>query len=156
MAITQECCEKYWTGPGGNTPQGTNFPPIPKTIQIRRTRHAGHCWRSRDELISDVLLWNPTFGRAKAGRPPLTYIQQRSEDTGYSPEDLPEAMNDREKLRERVWDIHASCTTWWWWQWLWWYHSNYNSMMKMPWTREENIFIYLFGNKIIQNYASRI
>ena len=32
-----------------------HLPPIPKTIQVRRTRHAGHCWRSRDELISDVL-----------------------------------------------------------------------------------------------------
>ena len=29
--------------------------PIPKTIQVRGTRHAGHCWRSKDELISDVL-----------------------------------------------------------------------------------------------------
>ena len=25
--------------------------------QVRRTRHAGHCRRSKDELISDVLLW---------------------------------------------------------------------------------------------------
>ena len=33
-----------------------HLPPITKTIQDRRTRHAGHCWRSRDELISDVLL----------------------------------------------------------------------------------------------------
>ena len=33
-----------------------NLPPITKTIQVRRIRHAGHCWRSRDELISDVLL----------------------------------------------------------------------------------------------------
>ena len=40
---------------------------ITKTIQIRRTIHAGHCWRSRNELISDVLLWTPTHGRAKAG-----------------------------------------------------------------------------------------
>ena len=23
-AIIQECCEKYWTGPGSNTPQGAN------------------------------------------------------------------------------------------------------------------------------------
>ena len=30
--------------------------PISKTIKIRWTKHAGHCWRSRDELISDVLL----------------------------------------------------------------------------------------------------
>ena len=26
---------------------------------------AGHCWRSRDELISDVPLWTPTYGRQK-------------------------------------------------------------------------------------------
>ena len=39
------------------------------------------------------------------------------EDTGCSPEDLPAAMNDREKWRERVRDIRASGTTWWWWWW---------------------------------------
>ena len=39
--------------------------PITKSIQVRRTRHAGHCWRSKDELISDVLLWTPAYGRAK-------------------------------------------------------------------------------------------
>ena len=91
-----------------------NYP----TIQVRWTRHAGHSWRSRDELIRDVLLWTPTYGRAKAGRPARTYIQQLCEDTGCSPEDLPEAMNDREKWQERVRDIHAGGTTWWWW----WYH----------------------------------
>ena len=64
--------------------------PITKTIQVRRTRHAGHCLRSRDELISDVLLWTPSHGRAKAERPTRTYIQQLCEDTGCSPEDLPE------------------------------------------------------------------
>ena len=52
---------------------------------------------SKDELISDVLLWTPTYGCAKAGRPARTYIQQLCEDTGCNPEDLPEAMNDREK-----------------------------------------------------------
>ena len=36
-----------------------HLPPIMKTIQVRRTRHAGHCWRSKDELRSDVLLWGP-------------------------------------------------------------------------------------------------
>ena len=73
-----------------------HLPPITKTIQVRRTRHAGHCWRSRDELIRDVLLWTPTHGRAKAGRPARTYIQQLCEDTGCCPEDLCRAMNDRE------------------------------------------------------------
>ena len=85
--------------------------PITKTIQVRRTRHSGHCWKSRDELIRDVLLWTPTHGRAKAGRPARTYIQQLCEDTGCCPEDLPRSMNDREELRERVRDIRATSTT---------------------------------------------
>ena len=92
-----------------------HLPSITKTIQVRRTRHAGHCWRSRDELISDVLLWTPAYGQAKARRPARTYIQQVCEDTWCSPEDLSEAMNDREKWRERVRDIRAGGTTWWWW-----------------------------------------
>ena len=99
-----------------------HLPPITKTIQVRRTRHAGHCWRSRDELIRDVLLWIPTHGRAKAGRPARTYIQlerttcedqlERTtcEDTGCCPEDLPRAMNYREEWRERVRDIRAAST----------------------------------------------
>ena len=91
-----------------------HLPPITKTIQVRRARHAGHCWRSRDELISDVLLWTPTYGRAKARRPARTYILQLCEDTGCNPEDLPEAMNDSEKCRKRVRDIRASGTTWSW------------------------------------------
>ena len=77
-------------------------------------RHAGHCRRSKDELVSDVLLWTATYGQAKAGRPARTYIQQLCEDTGCNPEDLLEAMNDREKWREMVKDIRAGGMTWWW------------------------------------------
>ena len=87
-----------------------HLPPITKTIQVRRTRHAGHCWRSKDELISDVLL-TPTHGCASVGRPARSYIQQLCEDTGCNPEDLPEAMSDREKWRETVRDIRAGGAT---------------------------------------------
>ena len=52
-----------------------------------------------------------TYGCAKVGRPARTYIQQLCEDTGCNPEDLPEAMNDREKWRERVRDIRAGSAT---------------------------------------------
>ena len=88
-----------------------HLPPITKIIQVRRARHAGHCWRSKDELVSDVLLWTPTSGQAKAGRPARTYIQQLCEDTGCNLEDLPEAMNDKEKWREMVKDIRVGGTT---------------------------------------------
>ena len=102
--------KSWWQHPTRHQLYG-HLAPISKTIQARRTWRAGHCWRSRDELISDVLL--------KAGRPARTYIQQLCEDTGCGPEDLPEAMNDREKWRERVRDILANGTIWWWW--WWWY-----------------------------------
>ena len=43
-----------------------HHPPITKTIQVRQTKHAGHCWRSKDELISDVLLWTPRIWPIKS------------------------------------------------------------------------------------------
>ena len=106
--------KSWWQHPTRHQLYG-HLPPITKTIQVRRTRHAGHCWGSRDELINDVLLLTPTCDRAIARRPARIYIQQLCEDTGCSPKDLPEAMNYKEKLRERVRDIRAGGTTWWWW-----------------------------------------
>ena len=104
------------------------------TIQPPSSHHENYpsytnqtCWTllvKQGRVISDVLLWTPIYGRVKAGRPARTYIQQLCEDTGCSPEDLPEAMNDSEKWRERVRDIRARGTTWWWWRWWWWYIPN--------------------------------
>ena len=52
-----------------------------KTIQVRRTRHAGHSWRSKDELISDVLLWTPTRGHAWPTSKNFFYIRSvRTQD----------------------------------------------------------------------------
>ena len=80
--------------------------------------YPGHCWRSKDELISDVLLWTPTYGQVKAGRPARTYIQQLCEDTDVAL-----------KTRQRWWMIGRSGERgsgisvlaarhddeWWWW-----------------------------------------
>ena len=70
-----------------------HLPSITKIIQARQTRDEGHCYRSRDEFISDVIQWTPSHGRAKTGWPARTYIQQLCED-------LPEAMNDRGVARD--------------------------------------------------------
>ena len=102
-----------------------HLPPITKTIKVRRTRHAGHCWRIKDELISDVLLWTPSHEWAKAEWPARTYIQQLCANMGWSPEDLPEVMDDREGWWERVRNICADGATWWWW-WLYIYIYIYN------------------------------
>ena len=77
-----------------------HLPPITKTIKIRRTRYAEYWWRNWEELISDILQWTYSHGRAKAGRakagwPVQNYKQQLWADTGCSPEDLPEAMDNR-------------------------------------------------------------
>ena len=106
-----------------------HLPPITKTLQVRRARHAEHCWRSKDELVSDVLLWTPTYGQAKAGRPARTYIQQLCENTRCNPEDVLEAMNDREKWREMVKHIRAGGTTWWWWWFVGFHFSGHSDFM---------------------------
>ena len=80
MAITQECCVQSSTSPGGNTQQDTNCmatcPLSQKLFKLDEPDMQDIAGRSRDELIRDVLLWIPTHGRAKAGRPARTYIQQ--------------------------------------------------------------------------------
>ena len=103
--------------PGGNTLQGTNYSanchPLRKLYKLDEPDTLDTAGEARTNILSDVLLWTPAYGQAKAGRPARTYIQQLCQDTGCNPEDLPETMNDREKWRER--DIRASGTTWWWW-----------------------------------------
>ena len=112
IRVLQAISNRSWRQhPIKEQPYG-HLPPITKRIQISRTRHARHCW---DELISDILLWTPSHGRAKARQPARTYIQQLCEDTECTPEDLPEVMNDRERWRERVKDIRADGTTRRWW-----------------------------------------
>ena len=93
------------------------WPPTTKNMQVRQTRHVGHCWRSRDELISDIVMWTPLHGRVKAGQPARTYTQQFCADTGCSLKDLPGAMDDREGWWERFREIHL----------VW--HDDYNEYM---------------------------
>ncbi len=71
-----------------------------KTIQVRQTRYAGHCWRSKDKLINDVLTWT-THRNASVGQPARTYLQQPCADAGCSLEDRLGAMDDRNGWRDR-------------------------------------------------------
>ena len=72
--ILRAILNKTWRQHSTKKQQYGHLPPITKTMKIRRTRHAGHSCRSRDELISDVFLWTPSHGRAKVRRPDRTYI----------------------------------------------------------------------------------
>ena len=63
--ILRAILNKYWRQHTTKHQLYGHQPPITKTIQGRRTRHAGHYWRSRDELISDILLWTPHMAEKK-------------------------------------------------------------------------------------------
>ena len=79
-----------------------HLPPITVSNRERRLRFAGHCWRSKEEVVSKVLLWKPKHGTATSGRPTRTYIDQLADDTGCLPEELATAMLDRDGWRKRV------------------------------------------------------
>ena len=75
------------------------LPPISQIIQVR---YAGHYKRSKNKLISIILLQIPTHGNISVGWPVKTYIYQFCLDTGSCLENLPSVMTDRDEWQERV------------------------------------------------------
>ena len=73
-----------------------NIPKISNQLIERRTRFAGHCFRSEDEIISSVLLWKPSRSRK------LNYISMICRDTDIKEEDLATMMANRECCRKVV------------------------------------------------------
>ena len=86
-----------------------NLVQMTSVIKERRGRFAGHCYRSKDEVAKDLILWTPKHGKAKVGRPSKTYTKQLTEDVDCQLEDLPRAMEDRDYWRRRVNMIRAIC-----------------------------------------------
>ena len=72
-----------------------NIPPLTSIIRIRRKRFAGHCYRSEEEIVKNVLLWTPNHGTTKIGQPRKTYVKQLCDDTGLMTEKLKKSMKDR-------------------------------------------------------------
>ena len=73
-----------------------------KTIQVRRTIYAEHCWTNKDDPISNVLQWTSSHKRARVVWRARTYLHQLSEDTECSLAELLRAMDDRNEWRKRV------------------------------------------------------
>ena len=86
------------------------LPSISSKIRDRRLRFAGHCVRNKDELASDLILWQPSHSNRTAGRPRKTYVDMLAEDINCRPEDLKNLMNNREAWKERVMACRTSST----------------------------------------------
>ena len=70
-----------------------------QSLKSSKTNKA--CCRSKNKVISDVLLWIPSHWRASIGRSRRTYMQQLCMDTGCRLKDLLGAMDNRNGWRER-------------------------------------------------------
>ena len=63
------------------------------------SKKVGPCWGRKNELISDVLLWNLTHGHTSVNQLAKTYIHRLCADTGCRLKNLPRPMTtvrDRE------------------------------------------------------------
>ena len=69
--------------------------PISTSLQIRRLQFSGHCWRSKNETVSQLLLLEPNHGRRSRGHPASTFIDQPVSDTGLSRQDLASVIANR-------------------------------------------------------------
>jgi hypothetical protein len=81
-------------------------------IRVRRLRWTGHVMRMDEEATTrEAVMWTPTFGRRKPGRPRIDWIQTVKQDMkrgggGASWEQLPELAADRKTWKE----LTALCT----------------------------------------------
>ena len=88
-----------------------DIPKISKSIRMQRLRFAGHCWGSKDEVASDLVLWQPQHGNRSRGRPAKTYIDQLRDYTDLlTTNEIKTAMNDREGWKTYAMDYRASST----------------------------------------------
>ena len=44
------------------------LPRISTTIRERRLRFSGHCWRSKNEVVNDLVLWDRSMAKKERGR----------------------------------------------------------------------------------------
>ena len=74
------------------------LPPISTTVARRRAIFAGHCYRCKDQAISDILLWR--LPQSSRGTRPHTYPDTISRDTGIAFQELGAAMADRTRWND--------------------------------------------------------
>ena len=88
-----------------------DLPILSTKIAERRLRHAGHAFRHPELTLNSVLLWEPSHGKTKRGRPKLTFVDTIRRDTGVkSVEEIGSMMAGRDswrKLTNSVREYHS-------------------------------------------------
>ena len=78
------------------------LPRISTTVQERRLRFTGHCWKIKNEVVRDLVLWEPKHGKRSIGGRARTIVDLLEADTGVPRDCLPAAMDDRDGWRNRA------------------------------------------------------
>ena len=79
------------------------LPKLSDKIAARRLRLAGHCQRHPELGAHRLILWEPTHGQRRRGRPRTTFVDQLKRDTGTTTTgELAAMMKDRKIWRKAV------------------------------------------------------
>ena len=71
------------------------LPRISTTVKERRLRLSSLCFRSKSEVVGDLVLWEPKHGKRNVGGQAHAFVDLLEEDTGVPRDCLPAAMDDR-------------------------------------------------------------
>ena len=78
------------------------LPRISDKVAWRRLGLAGHCFRHKELLAGELVLWEPTHGRRGRGRPSATFIDTLKRDLGTDDKlELEVCMTNQEDWRAR-------------------------------------------------------
>ena len=88
----------------------TGVQPLISYLRNDPNKTSKTCWRSKNELISDVLL--RTFIHEYISQSTKSYIHQLCKDTKCLPEDLPRTMTNRNGSQEKGKEICDVGTAW--------------------------------------------
>ena len=78
------------------------LPRTSATIRERRVKFSGHCWRSKNEVASDLILWEPKHDKRSVGGQARTFVDLLEADTGVPRDCLPAAMDGRVGWRKKA------------------------------------------------------
>ena len=93
----------HWSSKTTNKELYGKLPAVSDKIASRRLQLAGHCQRHPELAAHRLILWEPTHGHRRRGRPAMTFVDTLKRDTGASEtSELATLMADR-----RVWKNHV-------------------------------------------------